>query len=112
MVRPLSHDSEVFCRLDESRAEHLIPHSVDCDSRRQRIVGTYRPPGQGEAVSWLVCRQGRQEVRRVGLDTFSACAINTARQNMCISERWFLPGNEGQVSALGELLEFGIQMRD
>src|SRR5437016_2907881 len=48
---------KILAGAHKADSKDLFPKPVDDDSRRQRIVGIHQPPGQGQPVRGLVCRQ-------------------------------------------------------
>src|SRR6185503_15313329 len=62
----LAHNSEIFSRLHQTRAEKLVPHPIHCDPGRKGILGTDRPSRERKSISRLVRWQGWKEVGGVG----------------------------------------------
>ena len=91
MRRSLPHNPEVIGCLHKSGAEQLIPHAIDGDPRRQRVLGAYRPFRQGQPIVGLTARQRRQVVRCVGLYALGARRVHASRQNVSVCERRLLP---------------------
>src|SRR5262245_47016367 len=50
MSRALAVLAEITGRANDSHTEMMLPHAVDHDSSRERILGTGDPPGQCDAM--------------------------------------------------------------
>ena len=71
--RRLALDAEVLGRLDQARAEMVLPDPVDGHAGRQRVVGTSQPARQAEAVARRAGGQRRQARRDARLDLLALC---------------------------------------
>ncbi len=74
MARRFPARAEVLARRDEPAAEETLPHAVDGDARRERVLARGEPASEAEAIARRGCREIGQHARDAGRDRVAGIA--------------------------------------
>src|SRR5207248_727511 len=88
MARRFALESKIVARLDESRAEQLLPEAINDDARSERVIWLGKPSRQTQAISRCAFGPCTEQIfRHSGFDLLCGRIIAAANKYVSLARR-------------------------